>query len=70
MMTRYFYTIANDYVNDTHFKSGEILLRTLLDPLIELFQQIFLLSKNLSSFFPPEEGKCKVVIALKNDEWQ
>jgi len=50
-------------------ESGEILPHTLLDPLIELFQQIFLLSKHSSSFFPPEEGKCEVVIALDNDEW-
>ena len=49
-------------------ESGGILLYTLLDPLIELFQQIFLLSKvHLLSFFL-EKGKCEVVIALKNYE--
>ena len=51
-------------------ESGEILPYILLDPLIELFQQIFLLSKVLLSSFSPEKGKCEVVIALKNYEWQ
>jgi len=51
-------------------ESGEILPYTLLDPLTELFQQIFLLSKVHLPSFSPEKGKCEVVIALKNYEWQ